>query len=124
VEFRVDQVFIRGLAVEAVIGVYDWERSIFQPLVLDLEMGWDIRAAAAGDDLSATLDYAAVSRTVLDYVASSQFMLVEALAEHVAVLIMSEFAVPWLRLRVTKPGAVSEAAGGVGVLIERGARSL
>jgi dihydroneopterin aldolase len=114
VEFRVDQVFIRGLAVEAVIGVYDWERSIFQPLVLDLEMGWDIRAAAAGDDLSATLDYAAVSRTVLD----------EALAEHVAALIMSEFAVPWLRLRVTKPGAVSEAAGGVGVLIERGARSL
>ncbi|WP_373187592.1 dihydroneopterin aldolase [Halopseudomonas sp.] len=117
-----DQVFIKGLAVEAVIGVYDWERTILQPLVLDLEMGWDIRVAAAGDDLGATLDYAAVSQRVLDFVAASQFLLVEALAEHVAALIMHEFSVPWLRLRVTKPGAVSEASGGVGVLIERGVK--
>lgn len=117
-----DQVFIKGLAVEAVIGVYDWERTILQPLVLDLEMGWDIRVAAAGDDLGATLDYAAVSQRVLDFVAASQFLLVEALAEHVAALIMHEFSVPWLRLRVTKPGAVSQASGGVGVLIERGAK--
>lgn len=115
-----DQVFIRGLEVEAVIGVYDWERSIRQRLVLDLELGWDIRAAAAGDDLSATLDYAAVSQRVLDYVAASSFLLVEALAERVAELIMAEFGVPWLRLRLTKPGAVAEATGGVGVLIERG----
>ncbi|WP_339842342.1 dihydroneopterin aldolase [uncultured Halopseudomonas sp.] len=119
-----DQVFIKGLAVDAVIGVYDWEREILQPLVLDLDLGWDIRAAAAGDDLRATLDYAAVSRRVLDFVAGSQFLLVEALAENVAALIMSEFSVPWLRLRVTKPGAVSEASGGVGVLIERGVRTL
>ncbi len=117
-----DQVFIKGLAVEAVIGVYDWERRILQPLVLDLDMGWDISAAAAGDDLAATLDYAAVSTRVLEYVAASQFLLVEALAEHVAALVMQEFSVPWLRLRVTKPGAVPQAAGGVGVLIERGAR--
>ncbi len=117
-----DQVFIKGLAVEAVIGVYDWERTMLQPLVLDLEMGWDIRVAAAGDDLGATLDYAAVSQRVLDFVAASQFLLVEALAEHVAALIMHEFSVPWLRLRVTKPGAVSEASGGVGVLIERGVK--
>ncbi|MBQ0743530.1 MAG: dihydroneopterin aldolase [Pseudomonas sp.] len=117
-----DQVFIKGLSVEAVIGVYDWERTILQPLVLDLEMSWDIRAAAAGDDLSATLDYAAVSTRVLEYVASTQFQLVEALAEHVAALVMQEFSVPWLRLRVTKPGAIEQASGGVGVLIERGAR--
>lgn len=117
-----DQVFIKGLAVEAVIGVYDWERSILQALVLDLDMGWDMRAAAEGDDLNATLDYAAVSQRVLDFVAASQFLLVEALAEHVAALVMNEFSVPWLRLRVTKPGAISEAAGGVGVLIERGER--
>ncbi len=115
-----DQVFIKGLAVEAVIGVYDWERTILQPLVLDLDLGWDIRAAAAGDDLKATLDYAAVSQRVLDFVGSSEFLLVEALAENVAALIVREFSVPWLRLRVTKPGAVSQASGGVGVLIERG----
>ncbi|GGC90746.1 dihydroneopterin aldolase [Halopseudomonas salina] len=118
-----DQVFIKGLSVEAVIGVYDWERTILQPLVLDLDLGWDIRAAAAGDDLSATLDYAAVSQRVLEYVGTSQFQLVESLAERLAALIMEEFSVPWLRLRVTKPGAVSEASGGVGVLIERGVRT-
>ncbi len=117
-----DQVFIKGLAVEALIGVYDWERRILQPLVLDLDMGWDISAAAAGDDLAATLDYAAVSTRVLEYVAASQFLLVEALAEHVAALVMQEFSVPWLRLRVTTPGAVAQAAGGVGVLLDRGAR--
>lgn len=117
-----DQVFIKGLTVETVIGVYDWERTILQPLVFDLEMSWDIREAAFGDDLRSTLDYAAVSTRVLEYVGASRFLLVEALAEHVAALIMEEFSVPWLRLCVTKPGAVAQASGGVGVVIERGAR--
>lgn len=117
-----DQVFINGLTVEAVIGVYDWERTMVQPLLLDLEMGWDVREAGTADDLAATLDYATVSTRVLDYVGASQFLLVEALAEHVAALVMAEFSVPWLRLRVTKPGAVAQATGGVGVVIERGVR--
>lgn len=117
-----DQVFISGLEIETVIGVYDWERTIRQRLVLDLDMAWDIRAAAAQDDLSLTLDYAAVSQRVIDYACSTQFELIETLAERVAALILGEFAVPWLRLRITKPGAVPEATGGVGVIIERGSR--
>lgn len=116
-----DRIFVRGLAVDAVIGVYDWERDIRQSLVLDLEMAWDIRAAAAADDLSRTLDYAAVSQRVMAFVSGSRFELVEALAEGVAQLIRSEFGVPWLRLVLTKPGAVPAASGGVGVIIERGA---
>ena len=72
-----DQVFIRGLEVQAVIGAYDWERTIRQRLVLDLEMDWDIRPAAAEDDLTLALDYAAVSQRVLDYVSASSFELVE-----------------------------------------------
>ncbi len=117
-----DLVFINGLEVEAVIGVYDWEREIRQSLVIDLELGWDIRRAAAEDNLEATLDYAAISQRVLDWVGASQFLLVEALAEELAHLIQAEFAVPWLRVRVTKPGAVAAARGGVGVQIERGVR--
>ena len=117
-----DQVFIRGLEVETVIGVYDWERTIRQRLLLDLDMAWDIRAAAAQDDLSQTLDYAAVSQRVLDYVSASRFELIESLAERVAALVLSEFGVPWLRLSITKPGAVPAATGGVGVTIERGER--
>ncbi|MFA5678411.1 MAG: dihydroneopterin aldolase [Pseudomonas sp.] len=117
-----DQVFIRGLEVDTVIGAYDWERNIRQRLVLDLDMGWDIRAAAAEDDLTKALDYAAVSKRVLGYVSASSFELVETLAERLAVLIMSEFGVPWLRLTINKPGAVAQATGGVGVVIERGER--
>ena len=117
-----DQVFISGLEVDAVIGAYDWERTIRQPLVLDLDMGWDNRPAAAGDDLSQALDYATVSQRVMDYVAASSFELVETLAERLATLIMQEFNVPWLRLRITKPNAIQQARGGVGVMIERGER--
>lgn len=115
-----DQVFIRGLEVQAVIGAYDWERTIRQRLVLDLEMDWDIRPAAADDDLTLALDYAAVSQRVLDYVSASSFELVETLADRLATLIMEEFSVSGLRLVITKPGAVSEARRGVGVIIERG----
>lgn len=117
-----DQVFIRGLLVDAVIGVYDWERDIRQSLLIDLEMDWDIRTAAAGDDLAATLDYAAVSQRVLDYTAASSFQLIESLAERLAALLLEEFAIARLRLRITKPGAVAEAQGGVGVSIERSRR--
>lgn len=115
-----DQVFIRGLEVQAVIGAYDWERTIRQRLVLDLEMDWDIRPAAADDDLTLALDYAAVSQRVLDYVSASSFELVETLADRLATLIMEEFSVPGLRLVISKPGAVPEARRGVGVIIERG----
>ena len=118
-----DQVFIRGLEMDAVIGAYDWERDIRQRLVCDLEMAWDIRPAADSDDLTLALDYAAVSQRVLDYVTSSSFELVETLAERLAALVMDEFGVPWLRLTINKPGAVTQATGGVGVVIERGARS-
>lgn len=115
-----DQVFIRGLEVDAVIGAYDWERTIRQRLVVDLDMGWDIRPAAETDDLNLALDYASVSRRVLEYVRASSFELVETLAERLATLLMSEFHVPWVRLSINKPGAVTQATGGVGVVIERG----
>ena len=117
-----DQVFINGLSIEAVIGVYDWERGAPQRLIVDLEMGWDLRRAAEHDDLAATLDYAAVSQRIAKFAAASDFALVERFAECLAAVIMEEFGVPWLRLRLTKPGAVPEALGGVGVLIERGSR--
>lgn len=117
-----DQVFINGLTLEAVIGVYDWERIAPQRLILDLEMGWDIRPAAADDDLTRTLDYAQISLRIGEFADASRFELVETFADRLAALIMSEFQVPWLRLRLTKPGAVPEALGGVGVLIERGSR--
>ncbi|HSX87009.1 MAG TPA: dihydroneopterin aldolase [Pseudomonas sp.] len=117
-----DTVFIEGLEVDTVIGAYDWERTIRQCLRLDLALGWDNRPAAAGDDLSKALDYASVSTRIQAFASESQFILVETFAERLAELLMREFQIPWLRLKLTKPGAVPAASGGVGVEIERGCR--
>ena len=117
-----DIVYIQGLSVETTIGVYDWERTIKQTLVLDLEMAADVATPGASDAVSDALDYAAVSSRVLALVEASSFELIESVAEHVAALVLSEFAVTWLRLRVSKPGAVSQARD-VGVVIERGERA-
>lgn len=114
-----DRVLIEALAVETVIGVYDWERTIRQRLVIDLEMATDIRPAATGDDLTHTLDYAAISARIQTYADDSQFELVETFAERLAALLREEFGIPWLRMTVRKPGAVPEAQT-VGVRIERG----
>ena len=115
-----DTVHIRGLRTEAVIGVYDWERDIRQVLVVDLELASDNRAAAATDAIEEAVDYAAISSRVLAFIEGSECQLIETLAEQLAALVMSEFGVPWLRLRLDKPGAVAEAES-VGVEIERGA---
>jgi dihydroneopterin aldolase len=114
-----DKVIIVGLRAEAVIGVYDWERDIRQPLELDIEMAADVAAAAEQDDLGKAIDYAAVSRRVIEEAEGSSFELIESLAEHLAAMIRREFSVRWLQLRVMKPTAVPEADM-VCVLIERG----
>ncbi len=113
-----DKVFIEGLEIEALIGIYDWERRIRQPLVLDLEMGFDNRVPAASDDITDTLNYKAVSKRLIEYVSQSDFGLVETLAERCAGIVMGEFSVDWLRLKLSKPGAV-RGARAVGVVIER-----
>nr|WP_290442031.1 dihydroneopterin aldolase [Cobetia sp. Dlab-2-U] len=110
---------IEALVVETVIGVYDWERTIRQRLVMDLEMATDIRAAAADDDLTHTLDYAAISARIQTFAEDSRFELVETFAERLAALLREEFGIPWLTMTVRKPGAVPEAAA-VGVRIVRG----
>ena len=114
-----DRVFIEGLEVDTVIGAYDWEREIRQCLRLDLSFAWDNRKPAANDDLSLALDYATVSTRIQAFAQDAQFILVETFAERLAALLMDEFQIPWLRLKLTKPGAVP-AASGVGVEIERG----
>ena len=114
-----DIVYLRDLKAECVIGIFEWERRIKQTVVLDLDMATDIRRAAASDRIEDTLDYKAVSKRVLDFVAATQFQLVETLAESVAGIVLAEFGVPWVRVRVNKRGAIRHAAD-VGVVIERG----
>lgn len=116
-----DIIFLRELRIETVIGIYDWERRIKQPVVIDVDMGADVRRAAATDNIEDTLNYKAVAKRIIAFVESSEFQLVETLAERVAEIVLGEFEVPWLRLTVNKQGAVSGARD-VGVIIERGRR--
>lgn len=117
-----DIIYIRDLKIDTVIGVFDWERQITQTISFDIDMATDIRKAAASDDLADTLDYKAVSKRLIDYVGESDFQLVETLAERVCEIIINEFGVSWVRLRLNKKGAL-RGANDVGVLIERGERT-
>ena len=116
-----DVVFIEDLRVETVIGIYDWERKIKQIVALDLEMACDNRRPAASDRIEDTLDYKAVSKRLIAFVEGSHFELVETLAERCAEIVQHEFGVSWLRLKLSKPGAVTGSKA-VGVRIERGMR--
>ena len=116
-----DIVFIRGLRIDTVIGIYDWEKAVRQTVVLDLEMAADVAAASATDRIDDALDYNAVSKRLKQFVSESRFELVETLAERCAAIVRDEFGVPWLRLTLNKTGAVTDADG-VGVIIERGER--
>ena len=118
-----DKVFIEGLEIEALIGIYDWERRIRQALLFDIEMSFDNRIPAASDAIEDTLNYKAVSKRVIEFVSGSGFGLVETLAEKVAAIILDEFAVSQVRLKLSKPGAV-RGARAVGVIIERSAATL
>lgn len=116
-----DIVFIEDLRIETVIGIYDWERKIRQTVALDLEMAFDNTVPAASDRIDDTLDYKRVAKRLIAFVEGSHFELVETLAERCAEIVMREFEVPWLRLRLSKPGAVTGSKA-VGVAIERGRR--
>ncbi len=114
-----DIIFLHDLRVETVIGIWDWERKILQTVAIDLDMSADIRKAAKTDSVDDTLNYKLVSKRIQQFVGESSFKLVETLAENIAGLILDEFDVSWVRVRVNKPGAI-RGARDVGVLIERG----
>lgn len=113
-----DKVFIEALEIECVIGIYDWERKIKQPVVLDIEMAFDNTRPAATDNIDDTLNYKAVSKRLIQFVSESEFGLVESLAERCAAIILDEFGVSHVRIKLGKPGAV-RGAKAVGVIIER-----
>ena len=93
-----DIVYIRDLRIETIIGIYDWEREVKQTVSLDLEMAHDIRKAAETDDIQYALNYKSIAKRLI------------------------VFSVPWLKLRVSKPGAL-RGSQDVGIIIERGERT-
>jgi len=118
-----DKIFIHALKTETIVGIFDWERQVKQTVVLDIEFSGDIRKAALTDSIDHTLNYKRVAKRVLAFVEESRFHLVETLAEHVAMLILEEFAVAWVGISLSKPGAIRNSRD-VGVQLERGAADL
>jgi dihydroneopterin aldolase len=116
-----DKIFLYDLRVETTIGIWEWERKIRQTVAIDLEMSADIRKAARTDSVDDTLNYKQVAKRLQQFIGESSFQLVETLAERVAGIILDEFDVAWVKVKVNKPGAI-RGARDVGVIIERGAR--
>ncbi len=114
-----DIIFLGGLQIETIIGIYDWERETKQTVILDIEMAFDIQKAAETDDIQYTLDYKTVSKRIISYVEESSFFLVEKLISEIADIILNEFNVPWVKITLNKKGAI-RGASDVGITIERG----
>ena len=113
-----DIIYIHELEIKTIIGVFDWEREQKQIVSFDLEMTTDIRPSAEVDSIEHALDYKAVAKRLIKFVEDSEFSLVETLAEQVANLVLTEFEVSSLKLRVGKPGAL-RGSRDVGVIIQR-----
>jgi 7,8-dihydroneopterin aldolase/epimerase/oxygenase len=115
---REDRIFLHGLTTECIIGFIDWERRVKQTVELDIELPVDCGRAAASDEVADTLDYKKVAKRVLAFVEASEFRLVETLAHTLALVILEEFALEWVRITLNKPGAIRNSRD-VGVVIER-----
>jgi len=113
-----DRIFLRSLECQCIIGFIDWERRVKQKVVLDLEFPTDCARAAASDSVADTVDYKRVAKRVLAYVGESQFELIETLAHKLAMLLLEEFSLQWIRISLNKPGAIRHSRD-IGVIIER-----
>ena len=113
-----DLIFLRDLKVECTIGFIEWERRVKQTVLIDIELPVDCRRASCTDEVADTLDYKQLAKRIIAFVADSQFKLVETLAQRTAMLVLGEFAVPWVRVSINKPGAI-RGSRDVGVAISR-----
>lgn len=113
-----DKIFLTALNVECIVGIWDWERRVKQTVIIDVEMAADIRRAAATDRIDDTIDYKRVAKRLLQFVGESQYQLVETLTENIGRVIVTEFGVSWVKVRLNKRGAI-RGARDVGIEIER-----
>ena len=113
-----DKIFIHALKTEAIIGIFDWERQVKQTILVDLEFSANIRKAALSDSIDDTLNYKKVAKRVLSFIEASQFHLVETMADSIAMLLLEDFGLEWVKVVLSKPGAIRNSRD-VGIIIER-----
>ncbi len=117
-----DIIFLEQVKVETKLGVPDWERMVAQPIILDLEIAMPHSRGCQTDSIADTIDYGAVVTRVRNTLKNNSFKLVEALAEHICQIVLTEFGAPWVKIRVAKP-AILLGVKALGVTIERGKKS-
>ncbi len=113
-----DTIFLEQVKVQTKLGVPEWERMVSQTIILDIEIGYNSSKAGKSDSINDTIDYGAVVARIRETLKQNSFQLVEALAEHICQLILSEFGGLRVSVRVTKPG-ILPGLKALGVLIER-----
>lgn len=112
-----DKIFLHGMKAETLIGVYDWERTQIQTLIIDLDIAMP-KHAADEDDIAQTIHYGDVCQRLRSELKQRDFLLLESLAEYTAALILDEFNAAWVRVNIVKPGILPNVRE-VGVEIER-----
>lgn len=114
-----DIIFLRELKIETLIGVYEWEKRVPQTLQFDLDIALPDSRACQTDNIKDALNYADIVRRIQSELASRHFSLLEALAEHIAQILLNDFKAPWVRISIAKLNAI-RGSRMVGVCIERG----
>jgi dihydroneopterin aldolase len=117
-KIKKDKVVIEDLRIDTIIGVNEWERSVKQTLLVTLDLGCDVKTAAANDQLSDTIDYTGIANRVIDFTSTHHFQLIETLAERLAQLLLAEYPVQSVKIYLRKPAAIAQAKS-AGIQIER-----
>ena len=113
-----DKIYVEDLRVKATIGIFDWEKKIKQDVSISYEIPHDNVRAAKSDAIEATTDYKSITKGIISFVENNKFELVETFAEKIAEMVIKDFNIDEIRLRVSKPGALRFSKD-VGVIIER-----
>ena len=116
-----DFLFVNDLRVTTVLAAPEWERAFKQTISIDLEFTTDLSRCVKSDQLADTINYQEMCAKLVTFVEASQFYLIEALAEACATLLLQEFAITWVRIRISKFQVVAQSTS-AGVVIERGVK--
>ena len=113
-----DEIIVKDLLVRSIIGINPEERIKKQDILINMILFADIRQAAQSDDIVDAVNYKAITKRIIEHVENSSDYLVEKLVSDIAHIVLAEFNVEKIRVRVEKPGALRFAQS-VGIEIER-----
>ncbi|BGI51072.1 MAG: bifunctional dihydroneopterin aldolase/7,8-dihydroneopterin epimerase [Arsenophonus endosymbiont of Ceratovacuna japonica] len=113
-----DIICIEQLSVFTTIGVYDWEQTVKQKLLIDIAMKVDVQSIVENNKFKYYIDYTKVSQVVIKYVESKQFVLIEQVANDVANIVLNNFSSYWVQVKIYKLNAIVQAKQ-VSIIIER-----